>query len=360
MCPERGAPAQPPAATSRLSKQMPRYVWSASVRCAASLAGLAILLCAPAHAFGQRVWTLENHAYFDPLIAEPRGANAHVFLSASDAFEFSQKPGKRFAWDITLGKEIPIVGFETESSTTGDFNPGAWGLGLWAPISFHMIEGFKDPSNPIINTDYRFSGMLKFRRMFERGALALRLNVGHESTHLGDEFSLAASRNNPDFFRINVSYEYWDFAGSWDFGEEHQFKLRGGVINLLDRDKGYYSGDLAETGGRPATPSERNTEFYGGFEYTSESDFRVLGWNPFVSVDARHKTVLDYFRPAGTEEDKQLSWNLIIGLRNPEQTFNRGGMPSYYFRLYHGVNPHGQLRNQRGYTQVGFGLFVPL
>lgn len=29
------------------------------------------------------------------------------------------------------------------------------------PISFHMVEDFKDDSSPIINTDYRFSGMIK-------------------------------------------------------------------------------------------------------------------------------------------------------------------------------------------------------
>lgn len=35
------------------------------------------------------------------------------------------------------------------------------GLGVWLPIAFHMAEDFKDESNPIVDTDYRFGVMLK-------------------------------------------------------------------------------------------------------------------------------------------------------------------------------------------------------
>ncbi len=81
---------------------------------------------------------------------------------------------------------------------------GSQGFGLWVDVSFHMIEDMgKDPSNPIINTDYRFSlAKLKYYRVVSvspptTGAnpvrrwksFAVRADLyHHESTHLGDEF----------------------------------------------------------------------------------------------------------------------------------------------------------------------------
>ena len=73
---------------------------------------------------------------------------------------------------------------------------GAIGIGFWLPLSFHIIEDLsKDPSRPIL----------------------LKLEGGHESTHVGDEFTISAIERYPDTFqRVNVSYEYYDLALSFE------------------------------------------------------------------------------------------------------------------------------------------------
>src|SRR5262245_24967532 len=100
--------------------------------------------------------------WYEPLVAEQRAAQIAIAFGATDQFEFSLQPGQRFVWDIHLGRELPMIAFTT--ATNPDlFRAGEWGIGLWTPLSFHMIEDFKDASNPIVNTDYRFGSMVKFR-----------------------------------------------------------------------------------------------------------------------------------------------------------------------------------------------------
>jgi hypothetical protein len=311
-------------------------------------------------------WALENRGYYNPLIAEPRAANVSImFLGFSDAVPFVQNPGRRRVWDISLGKEIPIFGIQKGSAKDEPVGAGQWGLGLWIPVSFHMIEDFKDESNPILNTDYRFSGMFKIQKgLTKTSRLGGRIQVGHESTHLGDEFSLAARRTKPDFERINVSYEYWEYGVSFETdrgkdGENH-LTFRHGGIGLLKSDKGYYSDKLLEPDGRRIPRSARNFEPSFGFQWYQEKK-RVGGFGPFISVDARYKTVYDYNKPDDrTKEDKQMSYNLMIGLRRVERKFLEKGIPDLFFRYYHGVNPAGQFRSQKNYQLLGFGIYVEL
>ena len=67
------------------------------------------------------------------------------------------RAGNRLAWEVSLGREIPIFTRANFDDATRGLK-GSQGFGLWVDVSFHMIEDMgKDPSNPIINTDYRFS-----------------------------------------------------------------------------------------------------------------------------------------------------------------------------------------------------------
>ena len=115
-------------------------------------------------------WVLEESAYFDALQSEPRAANIKVSFPAwSDEFEYMQESGRRLVWDISLGKEMPIVGYRSRGLRGKELRPGAYGVGLWLVIGWHMAEDFKDESAPIINTDYRFGGTAKFQRTLQRG-----------------------------------------------------------------------------------------------------------------------------------------------------------------------------------------------
>ena len=337
---------------------------------------------------GWSPWVFQSHPFFDPLMAEHGAAVMSVMaLGSSSPFPFSQEPGRRRVWTISAGKEIPVFGWNrqyrrttangeskvTDCFATDDYPPpGCSGFGVWVPVSLHTVEDFKDPSNPIVNTNYRFGGMLKYERRLGRAGekdvrlLKFRGYFGHESTHLGDEFSLAAQRNRDEsgFKRINVSYQYWEYGISYEHLHGlNLFKVRHGatVLDPLTSSwtQGFYSFDPVETNAHTVTPSSRKVEPSFGFEYFRENrPGRAPAYKPFVSVDVRHKTVFDFAKAhAGQPDDRQWSVNLLAGVRH-SRGIGEKRMPSLYWRMYYGVNPWGQLGSQRNYLVFGVGLHL--
>ena len=67
----------------------------------------------PAHAQEERPIdsrVFRDAPYYEPLLAEPRPARTMLLIPAwSKAFPHSVQPGSRFAWQISLGDEFPIV-----------------------------------------------------------------------------------------------------------------------------------------------------------------------------------------------------------------------------------------------------------
>jgi hypothetical protein len=83
---------------------------------------------------------------------------------------------------------------------------------------------------------------------------------------------------------------------------------------------------------------------------------RPVRWAPFASVDLRRRIVLDFNKPsADVKEDTQWSVNLLGGIRSQSGNF-RFSIKEIYARVYRGVNPHGQLRNQKDFWLVGAGI----
>jgi hypothetical protein len=318
---------------------------------------------------------MQDRDWFVPLIADPKPpAFTFAFPMVTDAFEFSQEPGRRLTWEVNVGKEVPIVYLANYTPSTPI--AGRWGLGLWVAVSFHVLEELgKDPSNPIINTDYRFSlATLKYRRILRASGvqnahyLDLKADLWHhESTHLGDEFVIGAQKVDPSFERINVSYEFWDVAASYErrtpSGDDASMRyvIRGGLLGVWPYAHGYYSDHTLAVDSRRIPRSKRNLEPYAQFEWWAPHRLRTGSdqarqWAPFVSVDARYKTVYDYHKLSDDQsEDKQWSLNLMAGIR----TAAEGSLLSIkdvYVRYYRGVNPHGQLRNQPDFTTFGVGV----
>jgi hypothetical protein len=294
----------------------------------------------------------------------------------TDAFQYAVNPGRGYGWNIDVGHEFPIFGYQ--SSTVGQPNgvaAGSWGVGLWFPLSFHMIEDLgKDPSNPILDTDYRFSGMFKAQYgladfgPFTQNHLGFRFQFGHESTHVGDEFTIhATDLFGNQFKRVNVSYEYWDigfsFEPNWGTDSRQHLKIRGGNIGLFNPGKGWYTPQLEHPVDAVIPGSNRNIEPYADAEYYFERDSTCEGfWNcvgPIVSLDIRDRTIYNYAKLTQNQpEDTEVSTNLMGGLRQIRQGPGALGKitPTYYLRYYHGVNPFGQFRNQSNYTLFGFGV----
>jgi hypothetical protein len=332
---------------------------------------LCCLSVAPASA---QFWFLENRGYYDAPLAEPRAAQTQVMFPADmSSFPFAVYPGRSVGWEISLGHEIPVLGYDTNppGNTGSGTSVGAWGIGLWFPVSFHMIEDLtKDPSAPILNVDYRFSGMVKAQYgLRDKGAshIGVRFQFGHESTHIGDEFTLGALRTDPTgFMRVNVSYQYNDMGGSYEpnFGPDgrYQFKFRGGDIWLWDPGEGWYSRNLLQPYGEFIAGSKRNHEPYLDAEfYLAPKGSGKLGF--ITSVDVRDRTIYQYnvvpnANYTNPEEPTQWSFNTMVGMR---QTRSGTGLlakvqPTYFLKYYHGVNPNGQFRSQKNFQLYGFGV----
>ena len=89
-----------------------------------------------------------DQPWYDPLRAEPHEGKVQLLIPAwAKEFPQSMEPGTRFSWQITLGREIPIFAVSPQSSDV-KLDPKKWGLGLWTPVHFHVIEDFKDHRRP--------------------------------------------------------------------------------------------------------------------------------------------------------------------------------------------------------------------
>ena len=342
-----------------------------------------LLLAIPARAQGG-TWVLENHDYFNLTPAEIHGAQTNIlFPMITYAYQYSLHSGRHHGWNIDLGHEFPIVGYQSNASSSapGGVPANSWGVGLWFPLSFHMTEDLgTEPSNPILDTDYRFSGMVKFQYGLPlnwggttNSHLGFRFQFGHESTHVGDEFTINATSHFGDQFqRVNVSYEYYDLGFSFEpnFGKHgnHRLKFRAGNIALFNPANGWYNSQLEHPDGVIIARSHRNIEPYAQFEYVSEWDpntgimssngftrFFATRFNPILSMDIRDRTIYNYAKLSQSQsEDTELSTNTFLGLQ--QKTIQGVIKPTYYLRYYRGVNPMGQFRNQPNYTLYGFGV----
>jgi Protein of unknown function (DUF1207) len=307
---------------------------------------LPVSIVAPAVA--QELKPFVDTHYYDPLRAEPHAARIKILIPAwSKEFPDSLESGTRFAWQITLGRELPILAFGDQLDT-GRVGAKKFGAALAIPISFHVVEDFKDPSAPIVDTDYQFGFMAKLQYGI-RDDLWFGARIvpwSHESTHLGDEYVLVASRN-PAFERINVSYEWFEYGVSL---ESESFTIRHGG-RKPHGDEGYYSDHLLGSDEPTLTPSEKNFEPSFGFEYR----FPLAGKrHVYASADLRNRLQYDYHRLPGAEDQRQWSMNLQLGRTLPEDS--RGSpLQDYFVEFYYGVNPYGQLRSQRDYWSAGIG-----
>jgi hypothetical protein len=323
------------------------------------------------------MWAFENHSYYNSLFAEPRAAQSTVlFPTRADSFPFAVEDRRGLIWDISVGNEFPIVGYSRQRGLEDPplgVPPGGFAFGVWFPLSFHVVEDLgKDPSNPILNTDYRFGGQVKAqwglardRAFWSSARVGVKFQIGHESTHIGDEFTLGALRVHPDeFIRVNVSSNYWELAGSFEpnlgADDRYQLKVRAGDIRLLKPDKGWYSRTVLQPYGLFIAGSERNHEPYLQFEVYRQPEGR---FGLIASVDLRNRTVFQYVlapdeNQTNASEPTEWSMNLIGGVRQIRRGPGLLGRitPTYYLRFYQGVNPNGQFRSQAGFSELGFGI----
>ena len=312
---------------------------------------------AAAEVLGGHVKAFRDFPWYEPLRAEPHEGKVQLLIPAwAKEFPHSVEPGTRFSWQITLGREIPIVAVTPQiADANGRMDPKTWGIGLWTPVHFHVIEDFKDPSAPIVDTDYRFGAMVKFQYGLSKTRwLGIRYTPwAHESTHLGDEYTIVAPMVDPAFERVNVSYEYQEYGISFEasdlLSEGDDWTFRHGGIIPWGSD-GYYSDHLLTSDEPTLTPSKKNYEPSFGVE------FLMPEWRDrqtYFSFDLRDKLIYNYHQTPESPETRQWSFNLQIGRTAPAN--ERRALKDYFIQFYRGVNPYGQLRSQKDWWSIGIG-----
>lgn len=366
------------------------------------------------------MWYLERRGYWQPVIADVRGNSNTIglpFATYFKTYEYANPTGALGSWpmrgardgvDIALGKELALLGMEhrpapvdvqgEEAGVRDAGNrwqgslPGASyrGMGVWTYMHWHMLGDLLAPSAPLVNNDYRIGGAINgMWQPADRIALRGSFKAGHESSHLGDELTLANAAN-PSFMRVNVSYEFLDAglgctlvvshrdAGRLtayglrsiglpfavdrrlrrgETGGEVTLELRAGTMFLLAPDRhGFYAYDLAETHQQALRRSQDTNEHYLQASLTESHG----GSKWFVSADLRRRIIFRYL-PAGdlSREGYAYSTNVMVGIkdfRDPAVS----QLASLYVRYYRGVNPNGQFQNQERFWLLGPGISFDL
>jgi hypothetical protein len=264
-----------------------------------------------------------------------------------------------------------------------------WAIQFNLPVAFHLLWDPFSPNAPIVDTDYEFGGEIAFRRtMPNRQELLASAYWGHISTHIGDEYTIAARSDytRAPFPRINVSYEPWRLAlghrvngpaGDTTYGEHPRWRLdvvadvEGSCLPGLCGDNPYYNTELSENhnylvpatneGVEPSlTLSYHRTRKIRLDSVRAKYERRIPG-TKFGSVMFGARRVFPYRPDLGPASrpvipsDYQFMVNAVAGVEFQRPT--RRTLPTaWYLRYYRGPNPYGQLRNERRFWLASTGL----
>ncbi|HEY4485540.1 MAG TPA: DUF1207 domain-containing protein, partial [Nitrospiria bacterium] len=227
----------------------------------------------------------------------------------------------------------------------------------------------------VINTDYRIGIGLAGRGLPGGTSLSWdrhfswKAKYYHESTHLGDEFAIAAEQRllsgDPAFAkfrRINVSYEAAEFYLAWDgWRPRNSPGIEYRRIYAVYR---YINEPGFETDDPPPLPSDiKNHEAQFGAEiYYRWSP--TTGLNPFVfhglpppqfivfATDATKRDQYDFY--AEIHHPASWSFNTLIGTVYGDPFMGENTV-RYSVNYYAGLNPHGQFRSTR-INYLGFTI----
>ncbi|MDA3880809.1 MAG: DUF1207 domain-containing protein [Prolixibacteraceae bacterium] len=201
------------------------------------------------------------------------------------------------------------------------------------------------------------TGFLKYtKHSFVKNIGVTLIPLFHESTHLGDEYSIHGYQKIPDFKRINLSHESWELAivlNDPDTIRSNLFSFKAGLQGLWNTSAGYYFNDSLEVKGAEIPDSKNNLEFFINVNWQRTNGILCSeNWMNIFSIEARNRTRFSY--EPGIAEQRTWNYNIYFGwLYNNSKSQRKPGL---FFRYYNGIIPHGQLRNTDGYHFIGLSL----
>ena len=256
--------------------------------------------------------------------------------------------------EIHLGIDVPLI-FSNKSKLK-------WAISM--PVSSHMTwYPLEEETSPILNNDYRFgfsfTGHLAIQNRYIKNLSFLIKPFAHESSHLGDEFTIMGFQEDSSFYRVNITYEYYELSLTLNDPEmldENVLSMRLGFMGLINPKNGYYTLFKNEIGNNTLYPSNHSGEFYVDFNYKKVNGlFTSKLWKPNISVELRNRIKYDY---RNTDNEERI-WctNIFAGYDYIPEFANTVKSIGHYIRYYNGVAPYGQFRIGTCYF-IGYSMVI--
>lgn len=317
-----------------------------------------------------RGYFLQSYQYYQPMLADIRSPQFHMGVYWDEPVRFSNSTlsGKHAFWDVAFGGFFSLFGFTFEDRPVAHIIDRT-GIDFFIDASAHTLLDFNTLSSDVINTDFRFGAGVTSRLPDGFKHFSLRLRAFHESTHIGDEYALAATRN-ASFRRYNVSYEAVDLYGAFDryspkcrvFFPDY-FRFYAGARVLTGKANFEDFSTLPEA--RALTTSDR-------FEFQFGAEAFFFGCMPPSDVERKKESWIarlllpqffvlagDYYcrdKYAVTDPEKVRSVNIVFGVMYGDY-FQGKRTTRWTINYYDGVNPHGQFRTDKiSYWGLDFGV----
>ncbi len=277
-----------------------------------------------------------------PFVSEISSPLNNISYGEVRSTKISGKGTKVFsANDLHLGIDVPLI--------YSNKNKFKWAISL--PISSHMIwYPLEKETSPVLNNDYRFgfsfTGHFTLNNPYIKNLSFEIKPFAHESTHLGDEFTIMGFQDDSSFYRVNITYEYYELSLTLNDPEmldENTLSLRLGFMGLINPSNGYYTLFKNEIGNNTLYPSKHSGEFYADFNYKKVSGFLTSKqWKPNISLELRNRIKYDYRN--SDNEERVWCASVYVGYDYRPKLINTVKSIGHYFRYYNGVSPHGQFR----------------
>jgi hypothetical protein len=224
---------------------------------------------------------------FRALIADPRWPH----FSASYRY-YTSTPGAKNVAAVSFGETFPL--YRDHIGEKGEW--GQWETGVQGGV--FSIFDLDSQSSDLINTDFFVAGFVGYRF----GDFSALGRIFHQSSHLGDELLLRATRPN----RLNLSYEGLDALLSYDL--PLGLRAYGGGGYLIGVDPSNLGRGLVQAGAEfksPWTLWQGRLRPIAGMDFQSQeennwhTDLSLRGGLQFenVSVLSRNLRILvEYYK----------------------------------------------------------------
>ena len=315
-----------------------------------------IIPCSLAHSQDSEYFFFSESGIMMPFISEIRSEDVKIelgYLNKLDHNYYKTDYTSRPFFEVHLGTRLPLISMVNRQKNL-KFSTGGY-IG-----SIILLDMFEETTSPVINTDYFFGFQMSILKYMDHKLIR---NVGlklvpvfHESTHLGDEFSLHGYTNIHDFRRINVSFEAWEVAVAVNDPENSKTNLlsaKTGYQRLWNYGEGYYTTDSLEAKGITVPASKKNYEYYLQLNLQRTRGFLCSDrWINILSVEANNRLKFSYDR--NIPEKRTWNFNLYFGWKYLAKDTGRN--IGFYVRHYNGIIPHGQFRDNGGFNYTALSV----